>query len=207
MSASLTLYGTHTSGPVYKVALALSLLGQPYRFRYVDFDQRQQKSPKHLELNRYGEVPVLVVDGGPALSQSGAILEWLAEQSGRFGGSDRQEARQWLFWTADRLAIPVYRARAIARGKLAADPAVGAFLRKAAEAAFDLLETHLKGRSWLVGDQVSIADIDLYPVVALAPQADFDLARWPSVLAFKERFETLPGWGKQADLAPNHDRD
>lgn len=206
MTASLTLYGTHTSGPVYKVALALSLLGLPYRFRFIDFTQNEQKSPKHLDRNIFGEVPVLVVDGGPTLVQSGAILEWLAEQDGGFAGEDRQRVREWLFWTADRLAPPVYRSRAIARGRLVVDTAVGDFFRKAAEAALSLANKHLEGREWLVGNAPTIADIDLYPVVALAPQGGFDLANWPALAAFKQRFEALPGWKPQAELAPAEDR-
>lgn len=206
MTASLTLYGNNTSGPVYKVALALSLFDHPYRFRFVDFAKNEQKSPKHLDRNLFGEVPVLVVDGGPTLVQSGAILEWLAEQDDRFGGDDRQRAREWLYWTADKLAPPVYRSRAIARGKLVADPAVGAFFRKAAETALTLANSHLEGREWLVGTAPSIADIDLYPVVALAPQGGFDLSDWPALVAFKQRVEALPGWKPQAELAPAEDR-
>lgn len=206
MTASLTLYGTNTSGPVYKVALALALLGRPYRFRFIDFAKNEQKSPKHLDRNLFGEVPVLVVDGGPTLVQSSAILEWLAEQDGRFGGDDHQRAREWLYWTADKLAPPIYRSRAIARGKLVADPAVGAFFRKAAETALNLANSYLEGRDWLVGNSPSIADIDLYPVIALAPQGGFDLANWPALAAFKQRVEALPGWKPQAELAPAEDR-
>jgi len=207
MSDNLTLYGTPTSGPVYKVALALSFLGLPYRYRFVDFSKRVQKSPDHLALNRFGEVPVLAVEDGPVLSQSGAILEWLAVRYGHFEGEYPLEARQWLFWTADRLAIPVYRARAVRRGRLVVDPVVEAFFREAAQPAFDLLEDHLKDRSWLVGDEVSIADIDLYPVLYWAHEGGFDLKDWPSVQAFKTRFESQPGWKPQNELAPDHDRD
>jgi glutathione S-transferase len=207
MADHFTLYGTPTSGPVYKVALALSLLGLPYRYRFVDFTKREQKSSGHLALNRFGEVPVLAVENGPILSQSGAILEWLADRYGRLAGSYPLEARQWLFWTADRLAIPVYRARAVRRGRLVAGPETEAFFRDAATPAFDLLEKHLSAQDWLVGDEVSIADIDLYPVLYWTAEAGIELADWPEVAAFKVRFEELPGWKPQPELAPAHDRD
>ncbi|HVI50631.1 MAG TPA: glutathione S-transferase family protein [Candidatus Sulfotelmatobacter sp.] len=207
MSDRFTLYGTPTSGPVYKVALALSLLGLNYRYRFVDFSRREQKSPDHLALNRFGEVPVLALENGPTLSQSGAILEWLADRYGRLGGDYPLEARQWLFWTADRLAIPVYRARAVRRGRLAAGPETETFFHNAAKPALELADAHLSRQDWLVGDSVSIADIDLYPVLYWAREGGFDLAEWPHLAAFKARFEILPGWKPQPDLAPAHDRD
>jgi len=208
MSKPFTLHGTPTSGPVYKVALALSLLGKQYGFKFVDFDKRQQKSPEHLKFNRFGEVPALEVKDGPVLVQSAAILEWLAEKEKKFdGGGNKQEVKEWLHWTADKLAPPIYRSRAIARGRLVVDDAVAKYFRTTGEAALDFANTYLTGRDWLVGASPSIADIDLYPVLALAPQGNFDLSSWSALVGFVKRFEALPGWGTQNSLTFAHDND
>lgn len=204
-----TLYGTHTSGPVYKVALTLALTGQDFAYRYVDFETRAHKSPEYLALNRYGQVPALVIDDGTVLVQSAAILEYLAEVSGKLGGSDagqRHAIREWLFWDADKLSPGIYRTRAITRGKLVAEPAVADHFRAVGEDSLGVLQGHLQHRDWLVGDGPTIADVAIYGVVALAHQGGFDLSRWPAVEAFTKRVEALPGWRSQADLAPQHDR-
>ena len=202
-----TLYGNNTSGLSYKVALALSLLEQPYRFRFVDFAKNEQKSPQHLDRNLFGEIPVLEVENGPTLIQSRAILEWLAQRHGCFQGDDQQKVKEWLYWTADKLAPSVFRSRAIIRGKLVADPAVGTYFRQAAENALSVINNHLTGREWLVGSSPSMADIDLYPVIALAHQGHFDLSQWPALSAFQKLFEALPGWKPQSELTWAENRD
>lgn len=204
-----TLYGTHTSGPVYKVALALALVGQDYAYRYVNFETRAQKAPEYLAISRYGQVPALVVENGPVLVQSAAILEYLADNSGKLGGAnagERHAVREWLYWDADKLSPGIYRSRAIKRGKLVAEPAVADYFRAAGEDGLAVLQGHLQHRDWLVGDSPSIADVAVYGVVVLAPQGGFDLSRWPAVQAFVNRVEALPGWRPQPELALQHDR-
>lgn len=209
MGNRYTLYGTPTSGPVYKVALALALTGQDYAYRFVDFSTSAQKAPEYLAINRYGQVPALVVESGPVLVQSAAILEYLAEASGKLGGTDaaqRHSIREWLYWDADKLSPGIYRTRAIARGRLQAEPPVADFFRTLGEDSLGVLQGHLQRRDWLVGDGPTIADVAVYGVVALAGQGGFDLSRWPAVAAFVKRVEALPGWRPQAELAPQHDR-
>lgn len=209
MGKRYTLYGTPTSGPVYKVALALALTGQDYAYRFVDFSTSAQKAPEYLAINRYGQVPALVVESGPVLVQSAAILEYLAEASGKLGGADaaqRHSIREWLYWDADKLSPGIYRTRAIARGRLQAEPSVADFFRALGEDSLGVLQGHLQHRDWLVGDGPTIADVAVYGVVVLAGQGGFDLSRWPAVAAFVKRVEALSGWRSQAELAPQHDR-
>ena len=104
---SFTLYGIALSGPTYKAALMLNLCGEPFSYRHVNLREGAHKKPEFLAVNRFGQVPALV-HGALTLCQSGAILEYLAETLGKFGGTDaptRQRAREWLFWDADRLII------------------------------------------------------------------------------------------------------
>ena len=70
----------------------------------------------------------------------------------------------------------------------------------------DVLEGHLAGREWLVGEGMTIADTDIYGVVALAGEAGIDLAGYPQILAFTQRIEALPGFKARADLLPMESR-
>ncbi len=209
LSDSLTLYGHPLSAPTYKVALGLSLLGKSFHFRFVDLAARAHKTPEFLAISRYGQVPALVVENGPSLVQSAAILEWLSEQEGRFGGADageRQAIREWLLWDADRLAPGLFRSRAIVRGRLVVEAPVAAYFRQAAEDGLTVLEGLLQERPWLVGAAPSIADIAVYGTLLAAEGGGFDLpGRWPAAAALLARVAALPGW-IPADALPAEDR-
>src|ERR1041385_7972763 len=80
-----TLHGSPYSGPTYKVALMLALLGEPFDFTPVDLRAGAHKTPEFLAINRYGQIPAMT-DGDLSLCQSGAILQYLAAKHGKFGG-------------------------------------------------------------------------------------------------------------------------
>src|SRR3546814_12932508 len=80
MAAAYTLYGSFLSAPTYKVGLMLSLCGLSFNYRHVDLAKGEHKTPEFLELNRYGQVPVLQ-HGDYTLCQSNSILEYLSERS------------------------------------------------------------------------------------------------------------------------------
>jgi glutathione S-transferase len=69
-----------------------------------------------------------------------------------------------------------------------------------------VLDDHLAGRSWLVGDAPTIADIDVYGVVAYAPDGGYDLQAYPNLSAWKQRLEALPGFGSPEQLLPQQTR-
>src|SRR5262245_48836712 len=89
------------SGNAFKVAFTLRALGEPFDFVFVDYMAGATRRPEWREaVNEMGEVPVLE-DGGRRLTQSGAILTYLAAKHGRFGGATRDEeleAQRWLFF-------------------------------------------------------------------------------------------------------------
>ena len=110
---AMTLYGSPLSFPTYKVALMLSMAGQPFEFKFVNLRQGEHKQPDHIARNRYGQVPALV-DDGEALCQSNAILTYLADKLGKFSGPDakaKQRDREWLAWEADQLLPGIARPR------------------------------------------------------------------------------------------------
>ncbi len=207
MASRFTLHGLWLSGPTYKVALMLSMCGQAFAYRHVDLRAGKHKTPEFLAINRYGQVPVLE-DGDLKLCQSGSILEYLAVELGKFAGGSAEEkarTREWLFWEFDKLSPNVYRTRAIKRWFFKADDSVAQLYRSQAEDALKVLESQLAKTPYLTGAQPTIADIAVFGVIVYADEAGFDLAAWPPVKAWKERFEKLPGVKLPYDLLPQQD--
>lgn len=211
MKARFRLNGHFMSGPTYKVALMLSLAGETFAFRLVDLAAGDQKAPAYLAKARFGQVPCLEdLQNGRSLVQSAAILDYLADRTGRFCGAtydERLAAREWLFWDFDRLATPVFRTRLHAIGFRALPDDVVADLARSVDHALSVLNEHLAARSWLVGENPTIADIDVFGALAFTEEARIDLDRFPKVAAFKGRLAALPGFGRPGDLLPRMNRD
>lgn len=211
MPARFDLHGMFVSGPTYKVGLMLSLAGEPFDYTHMNLMEGEHKRPPYLSKQRYGQVPLLVDRAnGRHLCQSAAILEYLADTLGKFGGAsldERLQAREWLYWDFDRLAAPLYRARVIKAGIRPAPAEVLEDCQNAVKAALKVLDSHLAGRDWLVGEGPTIADIDIYGVVAFAGAAGIDLADYPQVAAWAKRLEALPGFKPADTLLPKASRE
>lgn len=205
--SKMTLHGIWLSGPTYKAGLALSLLGQPFAYKHVDLRAGAHKQPEYLAINRYGQVPALV-DGDLKLCQSGAILLYLADKFGKMGGKTAEEkarVREWLFWEFDKLAANVYRPRAIKRGFLKAEDSVYAMYSTMATDALKVLDGALAKSSFLVGNEVTMADVAVYGDVAYAGEAAIDLGPYANIKAWMGRVEKLPGFKKYEDVLPKQD--
>jgi glutathione S-transferase len=210
MPARYTLHGSSRSGPTYKVGLMLSLLGEPFDYEHVNMREGEHKRPAYLAKQRFGQVPLLVDnENGRHLCQSASILEYLADRSGRFSGAsldERIRAREWMFWDFDRLAPHVYRPRAARSGFRQLDPAVLTQHEIDGKAALKVVDEHLAGRDWIVGDGPTVADIDLYGVVVYAPEAGYDVAAHANLSAWMRRVEALPGFVPAEALLPQETR-
>ena len=210
MPARYTLHGSFRSGPTYKVGLMLSLLDEPFDYEHVNMREGEHKRPAYVAKQRFGQVPLLVDnDNGRHLCQSASILEYLADRSGRFGGAsldERIRAREWMFWDFDRLAPHIYRPRAARAGFRQFDPAVLAQHETDGKAALKVLDEHLAGRDWTVGDGPTVADIDIYGVVAEAPAGGYDLPSQANLSAGMRRVESLPGFAPAEALLPQESR-
>jgi glutathione S-transferase len=189
----------------------LTLCGEAFDYVHVNLREGEHKTPGYLALNRFGQVPALVDNSnGKSLCQSAAILEYLADKTGQFGGAtldDRLRAREWLFWGWDRFDAPVYRLRAFKAGFRPLEPAVVDLYVAERKAAFDVLETYFaSGHDWLAGQHATIADIDLYGVAALAHEGDYDVAAHPHVVKWMKRIEALPHFKSTDTLLPPESR-
>lgn len=192
-----TLYGIHASGPTYKVGLMLHLTGTLFDYEHVDLRSGAHKADAFLAKNRYGQVPVLDDhEKDMCLCQSSVILDYLADETGRFGGKDRAErlrAREWQLWGAGQLSAGIYRTRALKLGFFNFPEQVAEANLSAATGALKELNGLLDDRDWLVGRLATIADLDIYGIVAYAPQAQIDLAPFAHVRRWMGRVEALSG--------------
>jgi glutathione S-transferase len=203
-----TLYGMLGSGPTYTVGLMLSLCKYPFSYIHVNLREGQHKQPDYLVKNRYGQVPALR-DGQAYYVQSAAILQHLADELHKFDGKtghERNRIREWLFWQWDKLAVPVFRLRARARGLRQFGDEVRIMYDTEARAALALLENELGRAEWIAAKRPTIADIGIYGVLRYAAEANIDLTPYPHVGVWKRRFEALPGFGTPEQILPMESR-
>jgi glutathione S-transferase len=188
----------------------LSLAGEPFDYVHVNMMAGEHKQPGYLSKQRYGQVPLLVDrNNGRQLCQSAAILEYLSDTLGKFGGAtldERLQVREWLYWDFDRLAPTIYRPRSIKRGFRKGGPEILDMYAAEAAASLKFLEQRLTGRNWIVGEGLTIADVDIYGVIAYAGDADIDLTPYANIAAWMKRLEALPGFKGTRDLLPMESR-
>lgn len=205
-----TLHGIWASGPTYKVGLMLSLAGEPFDYEHVDMMKGAHKSDDYRLRNPFGVVPCLFDSKTQQnYCQSAAILEHVAEATGKFFGKDkieRQTAREWVFWGWDRLAAGIYRPRGAKFGFLKLSPEIVDHYKSNAHAALKDLDSWLATHKWVAGETMTFADIDLYGVVAYASQADISLASFENLTAWMKLIEELPGYLPPDKLLPQQSR-
>jgi glutathione S-transferase len=210
MPTRYELQGFWLSGPTYKIALMLSLCGEPFDYTSIVLRNGDHKKPEFVAKQRFGQVPLLIDNGnGRNLCQSASILEYLADMMGKFAGDtimERIEAREWMFWDFDRLAPNVYRSRGMRLGFRSMGFDTAAMYFNEGNMALKVLDDHLSGRDWVVGKGPTIADIDLYGVIDYAPAGGFDLAQYKNISSWITRFKGLKGFGSPEQLVPKESR-
>ena len=201
--ADYRLYCAGVSGNAYKAALMLNLSGcdwEPVVLDYIGGATRQEAFRE--EINELGEIPVLE-HGAKRLSQSGAILTYLAEKTGRFGGRDEDEKLEILRWILfDNHKFTSYFAtlRFLVGIQKTGETPVTEFLRGRAQTAFGMVEKHLAGRDFLLGDRPTIADISMVGYLYYTEETGLDRAPYPNITGWAKRIAALPGWAPPYDL-------
>ncbi len=191
----ITLHEFLASGHCHKVRLLLALLELPYTSIVVDGNSQAHKSPEFLKMNPFGEVPVLT-DGAVVLHDSQAILYYLAQtyRKGAWVPDDTIAAARvvaWLSTAANEMTRGPNALRLHHKFNRALDEATAIAVTKD---LFKMLELYLSQHVWLVGAAPTIADIAMYPYLALAPEGKWDLAPYPQVRAWLGRVRALPGY-------------
>jgi glutathione S-transferase len=205
------LYCFAQSGNAYRAALMLNLIGADWEPVYVDFFKGgETRSPKYrTEVNEMGEVPVLV-HGDRKLTQSGVILTYLSDLTGKLKPADeeeRLEALRWIIFDNQKLNgfLGPYRfLKNFARP--AGDPAVMTFLKARIDGSLAILEKRLSAARFVLGNRPTIADISLcaylyYP----AEEFGFDISgTHKNIGAWLDRIKALPGWKHPYELMPGY---
>ena len=194
----MLLYNSQVSGNCYKVRLLLAHLGLEYERQELSVADRSNRPDVLGGLNPALRVPTLVLDDGRSLGESGAII-WYFGQGTRFVPDDpyeRAQVLQWMFFEQydHEPAIAVVRFWLAYSGRPREDFADRLEERTAAGyRALDAVERHLTGRTWLVGDAMTLADIALYAYTHVAGEGDFELDRYPAIIAWLDRVASEPG--------------
>jgi glutathione S-transferase len=193
----LTLFDYLDSGNGYKVRLVLALTGRRYQWVEVDILQGATRTPQFLARNLNGRIPTLQLDDGTHLAESNAIMWYLADGTELVppGPVQRAQVLQWMFFEQYSHEPYVATPRFILK-HLPADSPRRAELPQRLErgrAALAVMEQHLGGRRFFVGDRYSIADIALYAYTHVADEATLDLTPYPNVVAWMGRVADRPG--------------
>lgn len=181
----------------HKVSIALEELGLPYTLKAIDLAAGEQKRPEFLALNPNGRIPVIVDRAADdfVVFESGAILIYLAEQTGRLMPVDakgRSRVIQWLMFQMGGLGPMLGQAHHFLR--FAPDIIPYAIERYSKEAVrlYTVLDSRLGGRDWIAGSSYSIADIACFPWIARHEWQGIDLARYPGIQRWFERIAARP---------------
>ena len=195
--AEYRLYGMGESGNAYKAALMLNLCGADWEPVFVDFFNGEGRTDKfRAEVNELGEIPVLE-HAGKRISQSGVILHYLAEKTGRFGPGNDEEGREiwrWILFDNHKFTSYFATLRFLYGLQKVGESPVTEFLRSRAVGAFQLVEKHLAGRDFVAADRPTIADISMVGYLYFDEETGIDRAQFPNIARWTERVAALPGW-------------
>jgi glutathione S-transferase len=197
----LILHEDPRSGNCYKIRLTAALLGLPIERREYDIMSGETRTPEFLaKVNSNGRIPVLQV-GNRFLPESNAACFYLGEGT-ELGPSDRfarADMLRWMFFeqynhepniATLRFWLAYIGDASLTRQQRAQLPAK----RIAGEDALALMDRHLTGRQWFVGDSVTLADISLYAYTHVAEAGGFRLEDHHNVCAWLARVASLPGY-------------
>ena len=201
MTERLVLHEYSPSGNCYKVRLTAALLQIPIERREYDITKGETRTPEFLrDVNANGRIPVLQV-GDRFIPESNAACHYLADGSSLIpaGPFDHADMLRWMFWEQynhePNIAtlrfwmgtVGIENLSEVQRLQLAGK-------RQAGEAALELMDDHLRGRDWFVGEAISLADICLFAYTHVGGEAHFDLAAYPAVAAWMERVNAQPNY-------------
>ena len=210
MTIKLHCFGE--SGNAYKAALALQLSGLDWEPVKVDFFGGETRTQDYrTTINNMGEAPVMI-DGDIRLTQSGVIQDYISEQSGKFGGGNPEERREilrWVLWDNHKLSSNAGMTRFLINF-LAEDKQpkeVIGFMQGRLSAAYAVLNDHLNGRDWIVGDGITNADLSCCGYLYYPEPFGFVRKKLNHIEEWRARLSDTPGWKAPYDLMPGSPAD
>lgn len=193
------LHQMHVSGNCYKVRLCAAQLGVPLTLKDYGLHDGSTRMPEFLTLNPNGRVPLLELEDGRLLPESGAILFFLSDGTTLQPDNswDRAQMLQWMFFEQyshePYIAVARYWLHFAPPEALEKKRHLVADWHEKGRAALGVMETHLSSHDWFAGDDYSIADIALYAYSHCAADGGFDLADFPGVCHWLSRVASQPG--------------
>jgi glutathione S-transferase len=199
------LYATIGSGNCFKPFLLMKQLGIPFRVSLVDVLKGETRMPAFLALNPNGTVPYLTLGDGRGMGESNAMLWYLAEGSDLIPADPYQRAQvlQWMFFEQSALEPFISPARffvSIVPSRRAEREKDIAGWQERGRKGLKLLDNHLRGRKFLVGDHYTIADISVFGYTHVAEGGGFDFAEFPEIAAWIEKVEKTDRFVPLANL-------
>jgi GST-like protein len=196
------LWGTPNG---YKIAIALEEMALDYKITWVNIGTGEQHAPEFLAISPNGKIPAIVDhETGISLMESGAILQYLADKTGKFGGEtsqDRWQVTQWLHWQMGGLGPMMGQVNHF-RGLEEKVPYGETRYGDETARLFGVLDRQLDGRDYIVGDY-SIADMAAVAWAGIAPMlGDPRLTGCANVMAWIERNVARPATGRAIALSP-----
>ena len=197
------------SGHSYKAALMLQLSGADWSPVWVDFFNGASRSDAFRgDLNVMGEAPVLE-HGALTLTQSGVILDYLAENFPTYAPqtpAEKREALRWILWENHKLNsyLGTWRFFENFAPEKIRNADVEGFLKGRALAAVKVLAEHLSDRDWIASDRPTTADIACSGYLFYPIEEYPGLSIPPAIAAWQDRMRALPNWAAPYDLMPGY---
>jgi len=199
MTDKFVLHEDSRSGNCYKVRLAAALVGVQFERRNYDIMLGETRTAEFIaNVNSNGRIPVLQV-GERFIPESNAACYFVAEGSALIPADrfDHADMLRWMFWEQyshePNIATLRFWMGWVGLDNLSDLQRIQMpSKRQAGKEALKLMDRHLDGREWFVGNSISLADICLFAYTHVAGDADFDLKRYPQVLEWMERVKGQP---------------
>jgi glutathione S-transferase len=191
----MLLYNNAVSGNCYKVRLLCAHLGTPLELVELDVLDRSNRPGLIGHLNPALRVPTLVLDDGRPLAESNAIIDYLAEGTKYLPASryERAQILAWQFFEQYEIEPNLAVARFFKLFNVTPSEEMLAAKHSGGDKALQALERGLTGKTFLVGERYSVADISLYGYTHVAAEGGFPLDAYPSILAWVDRVAAQPG--------------
>lgn len=205
----MKLYCFGESGHSYKAALALQLAEIDWTPIFVDFFNGETRSDQYRnQVNEMGEAPVLV-DGDIKLTQSGVIQNYLYNRTGKHGGKDEAEKLEilrWILWDNHKLSSFAGNTRFLMNffPKDKRPQPVIDFNLARLKSSYGILENALADKDFLVGNNISHADMTCCAYLYYPEPFGFERDDWPNIDRWLENISTIPGWQHPYDLMPGN---
>ena len=188
----------------WKITIALEEMGLPYNLHLIDIGAGDQFKPEFLKIAPNNRMPAIIDPEGPdgepiAIFESGAILQYLARKTGKFGGTserNRIEVDQWLMWQMGGLGPMAGQAHHFLKYAPAMEPPndlpyAKDRYRNETGRLYGVLNRRLEGRDYVAGE-FSIADMAIWPWACLWENQEQDLADFPHMAAWLDRMYDRP---------------